>query len=248
MHVPGVPTPEHIKILLTRAVREGMDQSVQKKLQVILHFAEHAYSISETCRQFQMSRSTFHRWMERFDPEDLSTLEDKFQSPLGGRQSVVDAKTTELIRLYRTRDPQVGKERLAEIFLKEHALHLSPSSIGRVIERECFYFADTPLHWKKRIAHAEQHVFPEQEATEVLETRELPSEDVKIVPQERSTPTQSLRNRVKRIVIVSTVVTNIIFVMTLIGMTLIEYRSMPLETDQTTTPTLHAAPTAEFLP
>ena len=28
---------------------------------------------------------------------------------------------------------------------------MSASGVGRVIERECFYFGSTPLHWRKRL-------------------------------------------------------------------------------------------------
>jgi transposase-like protein len=111
MLTSGTPSPEQLYILLARAEREGLDASVIDRLKVILHFAEHRHSISETCRQFGISRSTFHRWIERFDPENLSTLADKSHEPLTLRQSAIDAESVELIRRYRMRYPQMGKER-----------------------------------------------------------------------------------------------------------------------------------------
>lgn len=241
----GTPSPEQIKILLTRAQREGMDPSVTERLSVILHFAEHHYSISETCRQFGISRSTFHRWMERFNPDDLTTLADKSHEPLSFRQSAIDQHTIELIRRYRMRYVQMGKERIAELLGTEHGIQLSPSSVGRVIERECLYFGDTPLHWKKRMANsrdaAEQPAAPAEAAGQ--------HHHVPVLAEDADAPVQSSFGwkGLKRFVIVSSVVTNIAFVAMLLGMALLEHDEAPPNTD-IRTETLHAAPSSDYLP
>lgn len=108
--------------------------------------------MAETCAAFDISRSTFHRWLQRFDPSDLSSLDDLPSDPKAVRQPAVPAAVVALIRAYREREPLVGKERVAQLLLSEHGVTLSASSVGRVIDRECLYFADTPLHWKKRVA------------------------------------------------------------------------------------------------
>ncbi len=235
MNAPAAPSPEQLHILLARAQRDGLDVTVIERLTVILHFAEHQYSISETCRQFGISRSTFHRWMERFDPNDLSTLADKSHEPLSLRQSAIDPATVELIRRYRMRYTQMGKERISELLLRDHRTEISASSVGRIIDRECLYFADTPLHWKKRMEH--QRSAPDAAAmvdsmqSVTAQTAHAPATDshsqhITVIADEsddepRAMPRLTWQG-MKRFIIVSSVITNVAFVSILIGMALFE--------------------------
>lgn len=261
MPTPGTPSPEQLRILLARAEREGLDATVIERLGVILHFAEHRYSISETCRQFGISRSTFHRWIERFDPEDLSSLADKSHEPQTLRQSAIDAESVELIRRYRMRYPQMGKERIAELLMSDHGVSVSPSSVGRVIERNCLYFADTPFHWKKRLEKQAQmprdeSVIAEHQHTfvPVMPEPEPVTQHVTVEPEfepgattEDPTPVRPFSWRtVKRLVIVSSVITNVAFVSLLLGSALFEHVSKPVPLDMQIE-NLHAAPADQYL-
>src|SRR4051794_22561659 len=70
------PSPfraEELRHLL--ASLAGCPPEVGERLRWFLHFAEHG-SVSATCRQFGIARTTFYRWARRFDPSDLRTLED----------------------------------------------------------------------------------------------------------------------------------------------------------------------------
>src|SRR4051812_33207311 len=71
MSLPRFRT-EHLEHLLA-----GVDERsiVGERLQWFLHFTR-CRSVSETCQRFQIARTTFYRWARRFDPADLSTLED----------------------------------------------------------------------------------------------------------------------------------------------------------------------------
>lgn len=264
MPTPGTPSPEQLHILLARAVREGLDATVIERLTVILHFTEHRYSISETCRQFGISRSTFHRWLERFDPENLSSLADKSHKPLTLRQSAIDVETVELIRRYRMRYTQMGKERIAELLMTDHGMNISPSSVGRVIERQCLYFADTPFHWKKRqekqpyVQSETENVTPEHQHTLVPVLPEPEPEPVMqhvtVEPErEPETMTYDLAQvrpfswrSVRRLIIVSSVITNVAFVSLLLGSAFFEHASTPVPSD-VQTETLHAAPADQYL-
>jgi hypothetical protein len=55
-----------------------------------------------------------------------------------------------LVREARMRSPLIGKEKIRQWLSVTHGMHVSSSTIGRIIERDCLYFAATPLHWKKR--------------------------------------------------------------------------------------------------
>jgi len=59
--------------LLEQAMQDDMPREVIERLQWFLHFAQ-KQSVSSTCRQFGIARTTFYRWFKRFDPSDLSSL------------------------------------------------------------------------------------------------------------------------------------------------------------------------------
>lgn len=67
---------EHLQSLLARARQEHMRHEVVERLSWFSDFALHR-SISRTCRTFGIARTTFYRWLKRFDPHDLRSLEDK---------------------------------------------------------------------------------------------------------------------------------------------------------------------------
>lgn len=123
----------------------------RERLRWILFYAEHRESVSATCLHFGIARGTFHRWLNRFDPKDLSSLEEHSHAPATVRQSSVPAQVVALVRAYRERDLHLGKERIAELLASEHGVSLSASTVGRIIERECLYFDTTPHHWRKRL-------------------------------------------------------------------------------------------------
>ncbi len=137
---------------LMRAAQEGaLSDAAKERLQWIVHFIVHQGSAPDTCQRFGISRSTLHRWLERFDPTDLSTLEEGTHVPHAVRQPSVPAHVVALIRTYREKWPLIGKEKVSRLIFEEHGVTISPSGVGRVIDRECFYFANTPLHWRKRL-------------------------------------------------------------------------------------------------
>ena len=68
-------TRESILQLLKQALEQNQPKEIIERLQWFLHFAEYG-SVSGTCRRFRIARSTFYRWLWRFDPNDLSTLTD----------------------------------------------------------------------------------------------------------------------------------------------------------------------------
>ncbi len=147
-------TSSQVSLLRKQAESGNLSMKCRERLGWILHFVEHGCSVGDTCKAFDISRSTFHRWLDRFDPNDLSSLEEKSHEPLNVRQSQVAPEIVEHIRKYRQDSPLMGKERIAELLERDHGVMLSGSTIGRVIDRECLYFADTPLHWKKRMGAA----------------------------------------------------------------------------------------------
>ncbi len=173
----NTPSADQMKQLLERARSAGLSSRACERLQWFLHFVEHEKSVSSTCSHFGIARSTFHRWMDRFDPNDLSTLEERAHDPVNARQATVPQEVIELIRRYRMRWPQIGKERLQQLLQEDHSMAISASSIGRIIERECMYFGDTPLHWKKRLHQHSDRQVSETDETEQM-TVDMPAMEI----------------------------------------------------------------------
>lgn len=69
-------TIEQITQCIARAQSEGLPLEVIERLGWILEYA-HTHSVSSTCRRFGIARTTLYRWMGRFDPSNLCTLESE---------------------------------------------------------------------------------------------------------------------------------------------------------------------------
>lgn len=139
-------TPEDLRSLLRDAEEQGHGRSVKQKLQWFLFAAEHKHNISLTCRHFAITRSTFLRWIERFDSTDLSTLDEKSRRPNKVRMPETAPEIISLIRNYREVNKTMGKEMIRKLLQEEHGITISASTVGRVISRNHFFFSDQPAH------------------------------------------------------------------------------------------------------
>ncbi len=258
MRFSEIPSAQEIKLLLEKAQQEGLTASIIERLKVILHFAEHRQSVSATCRHFGISRSTFHRWMERFDPTDVRSLQDRSREAVYVQRTTIASEIIELIRRYRLRYPHMGKEKIAALLSAEHGVDISPSASGRIIERECFYFADTPLHWKKRMEL--------QAGTQLQASSGEPQAELAACPPGRmSVRTGSLQlaarrhslwSLIRRFLLISSLVTNVAFLAMLLSMSIWEraekakeqrIQALPPAIESTEQP-IHAAPSTAPMP
>lgn len=90
------------------------------------------HTVTQTCRHFDIPRSTLHRWTKRFDPHDLSTLEDRSSRPRTIRLRTWGGREVDAVLAVRTQYPRWGKAKLA-ILLARQGLPLSVSMIGRIL-------------------------------------------------------------------------------------------------------------------
>lgn len=151
MHFGSV-TVEELERLLTQAQERGMSARACERLTWMLHYRKTGQSVAETCRKFGINRVTFYRLLQRFDPANIEALEDLSRRPHSHKGSV-SAEIVQKIKHYRVQFPQMGKEAIAAELLRGHGIRMTESAVGRVIAREGFYFADTPLHLRKREEH-----------------------------------------------------------------------------------------------
>jgi putative transposase len=123
-----IPGSEFIRSL----VRQGtISSEAARKLRWLDHYHRNG-NARLTCRYFGISPKTFYRWKNRFDPYDLTTLEEESRRPRRVRQSQRPAAVVERILELRTKYPRWGKEKLA-VLLKREGLKVSASTVGRVM-------------------------------------------------------------------------------------------------------------------
>lgn len=125
-----IPGSEFIRSL----VRQGtISPEAAKKLRWMDHYCQNR-NARLTCRHFDISPKTFYRWKNRFDPYDLTTLEEESRRPRHVRQSQTPTAVVERILELRTRYPRWGKKKLV-VLLGREGLKVSASTVGRVMNR-----------------------------------------------------------------------------------------------------------------
>lgn len=141
---------QDVRRLLRRAAseRELSPQALQR-LRWFAFALEHRGNVSLTCRHFGIARSTFLRWAERFDVRDSSTLEEHSRRPHTVRQPETDDRVVARIRQMRETFPLLSKEQIVQR-LHEEGITVSASTVGRIITKHGFFFANTPSHKQKR--------------------------------------------------------------------------------------------------
>jgi transposase InsO family protein len=97
------------------------------------HYAEHG-NARLTCRYFGISAPTFYRWKNRYDPYDLTTLEEESRRPHKVQQSRTPGAMESRVLALRDRYPRWGREKLA-VLLEREGIQLSGSTVGRVMAR-----------------------------------------------------------------------------------------------------------------
>jgi len=125
-----IPGSEYIRSL----VRQGTVSPVAAaRLKWMDHYALHQ-NARLTCRHFDISPQTFYRWKRRFDPYDLTTLEDESHRPLKVRTPQTPAAVVARILALRQKYPRWGKDKLV-VLLRREGMLLSTSTVGRVLKR-----------------------------------------------------------------------------------------------------------------
>jgi len=81
---------------------------------------------------FGVSRATVYRWLQRYDPTDLSTLEDRSRRPKWTRKQQWTATQEAAVLRLRDAYPRYGKMKLW-VLLNREGIHVSPSAIGRIL-------------------------------------------------------------------------------------------------------------------
>jgi len=125
-----IPGSEFIRSL----VRQGtISQDAARRLRWFDYYRR-CEDARLTCRYFGISAQTFYRWKNRYDPYDLTTLEEASRRPHRIRRSETATAVVEKILEKRQQYPRWGKTKLA-VLLSREGIQVSASTVGRVMER-----------------------------------------------------------------------------------------------------------------
>ena len=124
-------TTSSMRALAKRPVVE-LTRAARARLKWLDYYETHDRNASITCRHFGIARPTFYRWKDRFNPKDLSSLEDRSSRPKRKRSKSWTTIEIEAVRALREEHPGWGKDKLA-VLLKNQGLAISVSKVGRIV-------------------------------------------------------------------------------------------------------------------
>lgn len=117
-------------------------------------------TVTEVCRLFGIARSLFYKWYNRFDPHNLSSLEDRSSRPHRVRRVTYDTALVALVRQYRQDKDYAtySGKKLSIVFKRDYPgrpeLHYSGATIGRIITLYKLFFTEVVKAAKNRSAQA----------------------------------------------------------------------------------------------
>lgn len=114
----------------------ALSREAKQRLKWIDYYYKHGQNGRLTCRHFGISPDTFYRWKRRYNPKNLSALEDDRSSrtPRQLRQPQTDPKIVKRIKQLRETYPRWGKKKLWKL-LEREGYHTSISTVGRTLNR-----------------------------------------------------------------------------------------------------------------
>ncbi|MGK3138735.1 helix-turn-helix domain-containing protein, partial [Pantoea trifolii] len=95
------------------------------------------HSISELCRLHGISRKTGYKWLHRFNPGDVKSLDDRSHARLTQPEKI-PADVADRLVLCRMQHPDWGPKKIRHWFLNHNADFIVPaaSTIGDLLSKE----------------------------------------------------------------------------------------------------------------
>ena len=113
-----------------RLARTGVELSREARVRLAwMDFYRRSRNVAHTCRHFGVSRQTFYRWRRRYDPYDLTTLEERSHCPRQRRLPTWSFPLEEKVSRLRLQFPRWGKDKLA-VLLRRQKLAVATSMVA----------------------------------------------------------------------------------------------------------------------
>ena len=127
-------------------------------------------NVSLTCRHFNISRKTFHKWKKIYNPYNLVTLESRDKAPKKKRQREISSEQEMRVVGLRKQYLRYGKEKLVRIYQSVYGETISCWKIQKTIEKYRLYYYPKQTEairrkrqrsqYKKRIPELKQKKVP----------------------------------------------------------------------------------------
>ncbi len=146
----GVPTQTYGTIIphvwrLSKIVK--LSKEGQRRLKWIDHH-QRKKNVAETCRHFDITRSLFYKWFNRYKKLGIKGLEDKSRRPLNVRHREIVHEVQNEVENIRRENPAWSKYKVSWILKRDLEIICSPSSVNRI-------FHDKNLFWPKPVSQAQ---------------------------------------------------------------------------------------------
>lgn len=109
-----------------------LSRAAKHRLKWFDYHQAHGQNVALTCRYFGISRQTFYRWLRRYDPHRLHSLEDRGHRPRRVRQPTWSPALAAAVHVLREQNPRWGKDKLMPL-LQAQGWHVSVSMVGRIL-------------------------------------------------------------------------------------------------------------------
>jgi transposase len=86
-----------------------LSRMARQRVKWMDYYRAHGGNAALTCRYFGISRQTFYRWRRRYNPRDLTTLEERTHRPKRLRQPTWSRELALAVLHLREQYPRWGK-------------------------------------------------------------------------------------------------------------------------------------------
>ena len=128
---------------------ELTDEARHRLEWLIFYYTVGKKNIKYTSSYFGISRKTFHKWLKRFDPFKITSLEEKSRAPRRKRAWQVTEEEEKRIVGLRTKFIKYGKKKLKILYFKAFHESISTWKIERVVRKHNLYPPD--VEYGKRL-------------------------------------------------------------------------------------------------
>jgi transposase len=138
---------------IEQLIKQNISQEAKRRLRVIdFYYHKASQNAALTCRHFLVSSSFLYKWLGRFNPRDLSSLESRSRKPHHTRSVCYTPELVSQIRKLRQEHPTYSAKKIKHILDRDftHILRVSAATIGRIIKRFALFFAKNCKAAKRR--------------------------------------------------------------------------------------------------
>ena len=133
------------------ASKLNLSKDAKNRLEWIIYYQTKSKSnVNLVCRHYGIGRSTFYKWFNLFNEQNIHRLETRSKKPNSVRsRQATPVKDQRIIDL-RKKYPYYGKMKILVLYKKEYDDNITSWYVQRVIENYKLYFKKRKKHYTKK--------------------------------------------------------------------------------------------------